>query len=64
MTTDLPPDNPVRMRLTPLINLISQASRIRAFNTALGTNITDLSSYPVDFVDAVIGWSRELENSG
>lgn len=61
MTVELPLDNPVRMRLAPLIGLISQASRIRAFNKTLGTAVTDLSPYPVDFVDAVVGWAQELD---
>lgn len=64
MTVDLPMDNPVRMRLDPLIMLISHASRIRAFNKALGTSVTDLSVFPVDFVTAVIGWAGTMDNAG
>ena len=55
---DLPSDNPKRKQLDPLIQLISQAARLAAFNKALGTNVTSLDTFPVDFVEVVIGWGN------
>lgn len=60
MTLELPADNPVRMRLGPLIALLSQAARLRAFNHALGVSVLDLTPYPVDFVDVVVQWNGTL----
>lgn len=51
-------DNPVRMRLEPFIRLVSEASRLRAFNHYLGTNVTDLRAFPVDFVEVAIQLDR------
>jgi len=46
----------MRKQAEHLINLVDTAWRIRAFNRALGTNVIDLSVFPVDFVNAVLTW--------
>lgn len=63
MTADLAADNPARKRLEPLMQLISHASRLATFNKALNLSERDFSAWPVDFVEAVIGWARET-NAG
>jgi hypothetical protein len=45
-------------RYRPVIADLSEAWRIRDFNAGLGTNVTNLDAYPVDFVEAVIAWQR------
>jgi hypothetical protein len=45
-------------RYRPVIADLSEAWRIRDFNAGLGTNVTSLDGYPVDFVEAVIAWQR------
>ena len=62
MTADLPADNPSRKRLEPLMQLVSYASRLSSFNKALNLSERDLSAWPVDFVEAVIGWARETDH--
>jgi hypothetical protein len=44
------------------MRLIAHANRIRMVNKALGTNLTDLDTLPVDFIAAVVAWSGKLPN--
>lgn len=44
-----------------MMNLISHAARLRLFNRALGLHETDLSGWPVDFVEAVLVWGPTLD---
>lgn len=59
LTTDLPADNPRRKEVAHLIDLVSRAWRIRTFNQALGTHVTDLDDFPVDFVETVLVWGSK-----
>lgn len=43
------------------MQLISRANQIRLFNAGLGTHVTDLSSFPPDFVAAVCAWQSIRE---
>lgn len=43
------------------MRLIARANQIRLFNTALGTQVTDFSGFPVDFVETVCAWQAWRE---
>lgn len=58
MTVGLPPDNPIRTELQPLIDLVVHADRLATFNQALHLHERDFSRFPVDFVEAVLMWAR------
>lgn len=64
MFEDLPLDNPKRREILPLMALISEASRLRAYNRALGTHLETLDDVPMDFAEAVIAWAGVLEEKG
>jgi hypothetical protein len=58
LISDLPPDNPKRKELMPLMHLIGEAYRVSVFNRTMGTNLTDLSALPIDYVAAIIAWGE------
>jgi hypothetical protein len=60
----LPIDNPKRQEVEPTLRLITEADRLRRFNKALGTHVTSLEAFPVDFVAAVVEWSVMLAEKG
>lgn len=43
-----------------MLRLITEADRLRRFNKALGTHVTSLDSFPVDYVAAVLEWAVAL----
>lgn len=47
--------------MASLIQLVTEAWRIRTFNRALGLHETDLTRWPVDFVEAVLIWGPRME---
>jgi hypothetical protein len=42
----------------PLMHLIGEAYRVSVFNRTMGTNLTDLSALPIDYVAAIIAWGE------
>ena len=42
------------------MDMVMAASRLRAFNRALNLHETELSGWPVDFVETVIAWSDHI----
>ncbi len=42
----------------PYMALVSRAARLAQINHALGTHLIDLDALPIDFVEAVLVWSK------
>jgi hypothetical protein len=40
------------------MHLIGEAYRVSVFNRTMGTNLTDLSALPIDYVAAVVAWGE------
>jgi hypothetical protein len=43
------------------MDLVQAANRLRTFNRALCLHETDLSTWPVDFVETVLVWGDNLD---